>query len=53
MDKHLKQAAIVTAITYPDVNHAFNNDTSAERYKKAAADEAWGETVGFFKRYLG
>ena len=37
---------------YDGVNHAFNNDTSAERYNKAAAELAWGRTVRFFKRYL-
>jgi carboxymethylenebutenolidase len=38
---------------YPDVNHAFNNDTSAERYNKAAADLAWQRTLEFFKQHLG
>jgi carboxymethylenebutenolidase len=38
---------------YDGANHAFNNDTSAERYNKAAADLAWGRTIRFFKRYLG
>jgi len=37
---------------YDGVNHAFNNDTSAERYDKPAADLAWGRTVRFFRRYL-
>jgi carboxymethylenebutenolidase len=37
---------------YDGVNHAFNNDTSAERYDKAAADLAWGRTVRFFRRHL-
>ena len=37
---------------YPGVNHAFNNDTSAERYNKAAAELAWGRTLAFFRRYL-
>lgn len=37
---------------YPGVNHAFNNDGSAERYDKAAADLAWGRTVAFLKQYL-
>ena len=43
----------VTDYTYPDVGHAFNNDTSAERYNKAAADLAWGRTIAFFKKHLG
>jgi carboxymethylenebutenolidase len=37
---------------YDGVNHAFNNDTSAERYNKAAADLAWTRTLAFFRRYL-
>ena len=37
---------------YDGVNHAFNNDTSAERYDKPAADLAWGRTIRFFKRHL-
>lgn len=42
----------VEAFTYPGVDHAFNNDTSAERYDKAAADLAWGRTTAFFHKYL-
>ncbi len=42
----------VTYQGYDNVNHAFNNDTSAERYNKEAADLAWQRTVRFFKRYL-
>jgi carboxymethylenebutenolidase len=38
---------------YPDTNHGFNNDTSAARYDKKAADLAWGRTLAFFKKYLG
>lgn len=34
---------------YPRVNHAFNNDTSAARYNKAAADLAWERTQAFLK----
>lgn len=37
---------------YDGVNHAFNNDTSAARYDKKAADLAWGRTVGFLKKYV-
>ena len=43
----------VTYFDYPGVNHAFNNDTSAERYDKPAATLAWGRTLRFFKRNLG
>ena len=38
---------------YEGANHAFNNDTNAARYDKAAADLAWGRTVAFLKTYLG
>ncbi|WP_309601868.1 dienelactone hydrolase family protein [Sphingomonas sp.] len=37
---------------YDGVNHAFNNDTSAERYNKAASDLAWKRTIAAFKRHL-
>ena len=37
---------------YPNVNHAFNNDTS-NRYDKAAAEQAWNRTIAFFKDKLG
>lgn len=43
----------VTYFNYERVNHAFNNDTSAERYDKAAADLAWKRTLRFFKQQLG
>jgi len=43
----------VEAFNYPGVNHAFHNDTSAERYDKAAAELAWSRTLDFFKRHLG
>jgi carboxymethylenebutenolidase len=39
--------------TYPGTQHAFNNDTSAARYDKAAADLAWGRTLAFFREQLG
>ncbi|MBV2186430.1 MAG: dienelactone hydrolase family protein [Rhizobium sp.] len=38
---------------YDGVNHAFNNDTSAARYNKAAAELAWSRTVAFLKKSLG
>ncbi|WP_034852024.1 dienelactone hydrolase family protein, partial [Sinorhizobium sojae] len=37
---------------YEGVNHAFNNDTSAARYDKAAADLAWERTIAFLKEEL-
>jgi carboxymethylenebutenolidase len=42
----------VTYFNYEGVNHAFNNDTSAERYDKAAAELAWQRTMRFFRRHL-
>lgn len=42
----------VTAYTYDGVDHAFNNDTSAERYNKPAADLAWERTVAFLHQHL-
>ena len=41
-----------TIYVYPNVNHAFNNDTS-NRYDKPAADLAWSRTIAFFKEHLG
>ncbi len=37
---------------YENVNHAFNNDTSAARYDKAAAEQAWSRTIAFLKEAL-
>lgn len=37
---------------YDGANHAFNNDTSAARYDKAAADLAWSRTIDFLKQTL-
>ena len=41
------------AFIYPGANHAFNNDTSAERYNKAAAELAWSRTVAMLHETLG
>lgn len=38
--------------TYPGTQHAFNNDSSAARYNKEAADLAWSRTVALFKQTL-
>jgi len=37
---------------YDGVNHAFNNDTSAERFDRAAAEMAWRRTLIFLRRHL-
>lgn len=53
-EKALKAAGIqYEAIVYPDVDHAFMNDTSAERYDAATAKQAWARTVAFLKAGTG
>jgi carboxymethylenebutenolidase len=42
----------VESHVYPGVQHAFHNDTSAERYDSAAARLAWQRTLDFFAREL-
>lgn len=37
---------------YPDVDHAFHNDTNAARYNADAANLAWRRTVEFLAREL-
>lgn len=50
----LKAAGVnYQAIVYPDVDHAFHNDTSAERYNAAAAKLAWERTVAFLAAQTG
>jgi len=50
----LQKAGVrVEAHTYPGVNHAFNNDASAERYDKASAELAWQRKIAFLKREIG
>lgn len=50
----LQAAHVATqSYVYPGVNHAFNNDTSAERYNAAAAQLAWQRTIALFKAKLG
>ena len=49
----LKAAAVNYQIyMYAGAKHAFNNDTSAERYNKEAADFAWQRTISFLKQKL-
>ncbi len=53
-EKALKAAGIqYEAIVYPDVDHAFMNDTSAERYDAGTAKQAWAKTVAFLKAGTG
>jgi len=37
---------------YEGVQHAFNNDSNAERYNEKAAKLAWSRTIAFFKEKL-
>ena len=37
---------------YPGAKHAFNNNTSSERYHPEAAKDAWARTVNFYKKNL-
>ncbi|HEV8700696.1 MAG TPA: dienelactone hydrolase family protein [Candidatus Polarisedimenticolia bacterium] len=52
-EEALKQAGKkYTLYLYPDVQHAFHNDTSEARYDKEAARLSWSRTVAFFKEHL-
>ncbi len=48
----LKEAKVTYEIKiYPNVNHAFHNDTGAN-YNEAAAKDAWANTLAWFQKYL-
>jgi len=52
-EEALKKAAVNYKIfMYEGAKHAFNNDTSAERYNKDAAQLAWQRTIAFLKEKL-
>lgn len=42
----------ITVETWPDTQHAFNNDTSTARFNKAAAEAAWARTMAFFDTHV-
>ncbi len=49
----LEQAGLVhELVTEPDANHAFFNDTNAERYSATAAEDAWRRVQDWFGRYV-
>jgi carboxymethylenebutenolidase len=49
----LKRASVDYKLyMYEGAQHAFNNDTNAARYNKAAADLAWKRTIAFLKEKL-
>lgn len=37
---------------YAGAGHGFNNDTTAERYNKEAATQAWDRTLAWFNKYV-
>jgi carboxymethylenebutenolidase len=47
----LEQGKIYEKVIYPDVDHAFHNDTWP-RYAPEAARDAWGRTLAWFDRYV-
>lgn len=52
-EEALKAAVVDYQIfVYEGANHAFNNDTSAARYNKEAAELAWKRTIDLFKETL-
>ena len=49
----LEKAGLVhELVTEPDANHAFFNDTNADRYNATAAEDAWRRVQDWFGRYL-
>jgi carboxymethylenebutenolidase len=53
-EKSLKSAGARYELhMYPNVEHAFHNDTNAARYNAAAAKLAWDRTIEFLTRELG
>lgn len=49
----LKAAGVpVSRYDYPGTQHAFHNDTSAARYDRAAATQAWGRSLAFLRKTL-
>lgn len=52
-DAAIKKAGKQSEIhIYPNVDHAFFNDERPDIYNKAAADDAWRRTLGFFRQHL-
>ena len=47
-----KAGAKYELFIYEGTQHAFNNDASAARYNKVAAELAWSRTVALFKQAL-
>jgi carboxymethylenebutenolidase len=53
LEKQLKALGKPVEIhIYPNVDHAFFNDTRPEVYNKEAAGDAWSKTIAFFRAHL-
>jgi len=53
VDAEIKKAGKQSEIhIYPNVDHAFFNDTNKGAYNKPAADDAWRRTLAFFRTNL-
>lgn len=53
LEEALKAAGKTYEIkVFPDVDHAFHNDTNAQRYNAEAARAAWSQAIAFFDRQL-
>jgi carboxymethylenebutenolidase len=49
----LEKAGLVhELVTEPEANHAFFNDTNADRYNATAAEDAWRRVQEWFGRYV-
>jgi carboxymethylenebutenolidase len=46
-----REGKVYEKVIYPDVDHAFHNDTGS-RYSPQAAQDAWRRTLEWFDRYL-
>jgi len=46
-----REGKVYEKVIYPDVDHAFHNDTGS-RYSPQAAQDAWMRTLEWFDRYL-
>ena len=52
-DKAMTAAGVThEGYIYPGAVHGFNNDATAQRYNKAAADQAWQRTIAWFNKYV-
>ena len=52
-EQAMKAAGVVhEGHIWPGAVHGFNNDATPERYNKAAADQAWTLTTGWFNKYV-